>query len=93
MKNAKNVYDQAIKKSKFNFVVEWPIWVSIKRTFTGKLEAYQVFYKVDLSLILSNLHTNWDLKKLNLHTQVGKNEIYTEKRVLVYILHPSRPTI
>ena len=30
-------YDPAIKKSKFNFVVEYPIWVSIKRTLTGKL--------------------------------------------------------
>ena len=29
--------DQATVKSKFNFVVEYPIWVSIKRTFTGKL--------------------------------------------------------
>ena len=33
----KNVYDKAIKKSKFNFVVEYPIWVSIKRYLTGKL--------------------------------------------------------
>ena len=33
----KNVYERAIKKSKFNFVVEYPIWVSIKRTLTGKL--------------------------------------------------------
>ena len=30
-------YDPAIKKSKLNFVVEYPIWVSIKRTLTGKL--------------------------------------------------------
>ena len=30
-------YDPANKKSKFNFVVEYPIWVSIKRTLTGKL--------------------------------------------------------
>ena len=30
-------YDQAIKKSKFNLVVEYPIWVSIKTTLTGKL--------------------------------------------------------
>ena len=29
-------YDQAIKKLKFNFVIEHPIWVSIKRTLTGK---------------------------------------------------------
>ena len=25
------------KYDNFNFVVEWPIWVSIKRTLTGKL--------------------------------------------------------
>ena len=30
-------YDQAIKKSKLNFVIEYPIWVSIKRTLMGKL--------------------------------------------------------
>ena len=29
-------YDPAIQKSKFNFVVEYTIWVSIKRTLTGK---------------------------------------------------------
>ena len=29
--------DQAIKKSKFNFVLEYPTWVSIKRTLTDKL--------------------------------------------------------
>ena len=30
-------FDLAIKKSKFNFVVEYPTWVSIKRYLTGKL--------------------------------------------------------
>ena len=30
-------YDMAIKNSKFYLVVEYPIWVSIKRTLTGKL--------------------------------------------------------
>ena len=30
-------YDPAIKKSKVNFVVEYPIWVSIKITLKGKL--------------------------------------------------------
>ena len=30
-------FDWAIKKSKFNFVVEYPTWVSIKRYLTGKL--------------------------------------------------------
>ena len=30
-------YDQAIKKSNFNFVIEYPIWASIKITLTGKL--------------------------------------------------------
>ena len=30
-------YDQAITKLKSNFVVEYPIWVSIKITLTGKL--------------------------------------------------------
>ena len=34
--------DQAIKKSKSDFVAEYPIWVSIKRYLTGKLAlAYQ----------------------------------------------------
>ena len=32
-------FDWAIKKSKFNFVVEYPTWVSIKRTLTGNFEA------------------------------------------------------
>ena len=31
------LYDLAITKSKFNFVEEYLIWVSIKRTLTGKL--------------------------------------------------------
>ena len=30
-------FDRAIKKSKFNFVVEYPTWVSIKRYLMGKL--------------------------------------------------------
>ena len=30
-------FHRAIKKSKFNLVVEYPIWVSIKRTLAGKL--------------------------------------------------------
>jgi len=30
-------FDQAIKKSKINDVVEYLIWVFIKRTLTGKL--------------------------------------------------------
>ena len=30
-------FDRAIKKSKFNFFVEYPTWVSIKRYLTGKL--------------------------------------------------------
>ena len=30
-------YGLAIKKSKFNFFVEYPIWVSIKKTLTDKL--------------------------------------------------------
>ena len=30
-------FDWAIKKSNFNFVVEYPTWVSIKRYLTGKL--------------------------------------------------------
>ena len=38
IKKCKNVYDQAIKKSKFNLVVEYLIWVSINRTLSGKLE-------------------------------------------------------
>ena len=29
--------DQTLKKSKSDFVTEYPIWVSIKRTLTGKL--------------------------------------------------------
>ena len=35
-------YNQAIKKSKFNFVVEYPIRLSIKRTLTGKIINYFV---------------------------------------------------
>ena len=31
--------DRAIKKSKFNFDVEYPTLVSLKRTLTGKLTA------------------------------------------------------
>ena len=37
IEKCKNVYDQAIEKSKFNFVVGYPLWVSIKRYWTGKL--------------------------------------------------------
>ena len=29
--------DQAIIKAKFNYVVEYPIWVSIKRTLMGRI--------------------------------------------------------
>ena len=43
-------FDQAIKKSKFNFVVENPTWVSIKRYLTGKLEVdgQNIYYFVQL---------------------------------------------
>ena len=44
--------DQALKKSKSDFVAEYPIWVSIKRTLTGKLvvDGQNLIYCVQLKL-------------------------------------------
>ena len=40
-------YDLAIKKSKFNFVVECPIWVSIKRTLAVDGQNVNYFVRLE----------------------------------------------
>ena len=80
-------YDPAIKKSKFNFVVEYPIWVSIKTTLTGKLAVdgpnINYFVRLPVKVLLIDTRIGYSATKfiflflMNFNLKLWESFIYT----------------